>query len=475
MKTTNEKILELIQKLVGERISVPCSRFNELKLFENGNALGYSQFNEILLLLGFDRVTQSFFQFLVDQKIEYVYGSEIKSISQLEKGITAFRKIAVLLYANIKYGFKELARDANELEYQLLTLAPFPKEAFTNRHLPILNIDPIKPEETYLLGYKIREKLLEDLKSNPRDKKLNALDKRRLEIIEIGKRNQISYLTSDHLDVYVATSMRLQHEFISVSRTVQQLENQKSLKDLCLRFFDPTQAYCDNRIDKGLSEGLMLKRAKCTVYLVQESDTLGKDSELASTLAQGKPVIAIVPDGSKEYVDSQITLFKESYHNSSDKEIILELLKIYNPTVAWSYDKDGDTVRQYINGQGSVTDDQVLNILYAKAKKHYDDRYRTLVKSHPLGIQVDLESGVATGVLVVRDVESCAKLIRSHVLREVEYDIVESLENDIEYTYLREKISSCIYRAVTGDTVLTNAFWNFYLNEPNELTLSYTK
>ena len=39
----------------------------------------------------------------------------------------------------------------------------------------------------------------------------------------------------------------------------------------------------------------MLKRAKCTVYSVQDTDTLGKDSELAATLAQGKPVIAYVP------------------------------------------------------------------------------------------------------------------------------------------------------------------------------------
>src|ERR1022692_1131906 len=49
------------------------------------------------------------------------------------------------------------------------------------------------------------------------------------------------------------------------------------------------------QINKGLVEALMLKRARCTVYMVQESDTMGKDSELASTLAQGKPVIAYVP------------------------------------------------------------------------------------------------------------------------------------------------------------------------------------
>src|SRR6202035_3394250 len=67
------------------------------------------------------------------------------------------------------------------------------------------------------------------------------------------------------------------------------------VRKLKLRYFDPTQSQCSYRIDKGLVEALMLKRARCTVYMVQESDTMGKDSELASTLAQGKPVIAYVP------------------------------------------------------------------------------------------------------------------------------------------------------------------------------------
>jgi hypothetical protein len=447
---------------------VECSRFTELKFFENGNVLGYSQFNEILLLLGFDRITQSFFQYLVNQEIEYKHNSSIKSISQLEYGITEFRILAILLYANVKYGFKELARDSEELEYQLLTLAPLDKVTFTKRHEPILKINLIKPEETYLLGYKIRDKLLEDFKNNPNDPNLIALDKRRLEVIEIGTRNQVAYLTSDHLDVYVATSMRLKHEFITVNRTVHQLEEQKVLKDLSLRIFDPTQAYCENRIDKGLSEGLMLKRARCTVYLVQETDTLGKDSELASTLAQGKPVIAIVPIGNEEYVKSQIALFKESYNTYDKKTIILELLKIYDPLVAWSNDDVGQAIRSYINNVGNITEEQVLKILYAKAEKHYNDRFNTLVRSHPLGIQVDLETGVATGVLVVRDVETCAKLIRSHVLKVVEYEIHDTIEKGVEYTYLREKLSQSIYRVITGDPVLTNAFWNFYLNEPRE-------
>lgn len=36
---------------------------------------------------------------------------------------------------------------------------------------------------------------------------------------------------------------------------------QEPVKGLKLRYFDPTQAFCEDRIDKGLVEGLMLKRA----------------------------------------------------------------------------------------------------------------------------------------------------------------------------------------------------------------------
>src|SRR5271167_2370468 len=76
---------------------------------------------------------------------------------------------------------------------------------------------------------------------------------------------------------------------------VNRLMTSPELSDLPIRYFDPTQSYTKERVDKGLVESLMIKRARCTVYSVQDSDTLGKDSELAATLAQGKPVIAYVP------------------------------------------------------------------------------------------------------------------------------------------------------------------------------------
>jgi hypothetical protein len=129
-----------------------------------------------------------------------------------------------------------------------------------------------------------------------------AFAKHLVELDELNKNVQINaqsntnvYLTWDYLDVYVATSMRNNCEFEEVYDFIQDVFLHKPIQSLKLRYFDPTQSKCANARDKGLLEGLMLKRADCTIYMAQEGDTLGKDSELAATLAQGKPVIVYVP------------------------------------------------------------------------------------------------------------------------------------------------------------------------------------
>ena len=111
-----------------------------------------------------------------------------------------------------------------------------------------------------------------------------------------GGLNTSHYLALDYMDVYVATSMRERWEFEDVHTTASEIFSSKVLEKLKLRYFDPTQSFLDNRVDKGLVEALMLKRAHCTIYMAQETDTFGKDSELATTLAQGKPVIVYVPE-----------------------------------------------------------------------------------------------------------------------------------------------------------------------------------
>jgi hypothetical protein len=94
---------------------------------------------------------------------------------------------------------------------------------------------------------------------------------------------------------------------------------------------------------------------------------------------------------------------------------------------------------------------------------HYARRARMLQEDHPLGIQVNLTTGVANGVLVVRTVEDCAELIRRVLMRELEFDLETRAIEGQDYVFLRERVSASIFRVMTGDAMLTNAFWNFYL------------
>ena len=81
-----------------------------------------------------------------------------------------------------------------------------------------------------------------------------------------------------------------------------------------------------------------------------------------------------------------------------------------------------------------------------------------LKETHPLGLQVHLETGVANGVLVARTVPECARLLKKVVLNRLEF----RLEKKGSVYAAVETSTGPIYRVVTGDSHLTNSFWNFY-------------
>jgi hypothetical protein len=456
-----EKQIDLVfwfETLVDDKSTISKAKRAEINSIGDKLILGHSQFNEILLLLGFDRVYPGFFQFLVDGSLEYKDGSAIESLKALETGVERFITLALLWYGNIKFAFKTLSKAPFELEEKVFDTKSWDKNYYTTRHSPITALENIPAEKTYFLGYLIADKLKERIKKDKNDREALDLLKERGEYLKVGKRNQMAYLSSDHLDVYVATSMRLEHEYIFVSRFVSNVFSRGILTELKIRWFDPTQAYCDDRIDKGLSEALMLKRAKCTLYLVQESDTFGKDSELASTLAQGKPVVAYVPNGNKKYVDGLLANLKRLNSKKEALDIVLEQLEVFEPSLAWQ-DKD---VISWLSDKNNVNLADARKYLYEVVKKHYDKRADTLKETHPLGIQVNLISGVANGVLVVRNENDCAKLIHSIIMNDMKFEINTKVVNKEKYVYLTERISKSIFRVKTGDKLLDNSFWNFY-------------
>lgn len=461
---TIDELRKTIENLSGQKSTLNTkSPYKAVVLLNEGVGLGFSQFNELLLMMGYDRVTNAFFQFLVDGSIEYNLNSSIQSYEELKNGVDRFRKLALLQYGNVKYAFKILSKYIEDLEKDLYALSPRDEEEFQMRHDPVFPIEKIPAEETFYLGYIIEQELKSRLKDNPNDEDTKSEEALRISIVNKGQKNHKAYLASDHLDVYVATSMRRRHEYIFVNRITKKIFSHNSLKTLKLRWFDPTQAYCIERIDKGLAEALMLKRAKCTIYLAQETDTLGKDSELASTLAQGKPVIAYVPEGNKQYVNELLLDLKKIHKKSNEAQIILDQLRIFEPSLGWSDPEVQDWIREPTNADINKVRQKFERVV----KSHYDDRAKKLSQHHPLGIQVDLLTGVANGVLVVRTISDCARLIKCILTGKMEFDLETYTNQEGEYLLLKEKISGSIFRVVTGDAMLTNTFWNYYL-EPSE-------
>ncbi len=297
---------------------------------------------------------------------------------------------------------------------------------------------------------------------------------------EVARRNQDIYLTWDHMDVYFATSMRKRWEFEDLFDFVNGLMADPQLAALNLRHFDPTQAFTRDRVDKGLVESLMLKRAKCTVYSVQDTDTLGKDSELAATLAQGKPVIAYVPKVDVEKRTDQLVqedpstvqdrlrfvLYADDRFAQSispdDYEFVrgFRAIEQFEAGRIWRTLPDQEAVNAF--RAAHVGDlERLCRIVAESEARIYERRARTLARSHPLGIQVNLATGVANGVLVVRTIPECAELLRRVVTNALEFELTE---NESMW-YLTERITGCVYRVVTKDRKLTNCFWNFYRRE----------
>jgi hypothetical protein len=168
---------------------------------------------------------------------------------------------------------------------------------------------------------------------------------------------------------------------------------------LKLRHFDPTLSFVDDRITKGLIECLMIRRAKVTIYNAGEQDSLGKDSELAATLAQGKPVIAYIPTDAED-----------------------------------------------------------------EARRARLDRRAGIFKvDHPLGLQIDISSGVAHGIVVVRSPDQCAAMLRKILLNDLQLSIVHESGN----FKLIERDTGSVLRVVTDDVQLTHAFWTYFHRTPS--------
>jgi hypothetical protein len=123
----------------------------------------------------------------------------------------------------------------------------------------------------------------------------------------------------------------------------------------------------------------------------------------------------------------------------------------------WRTVPDPEAVAAFRAAHGADLE-RLCRVIASSEARIYDRRARTLKVSHPLGIQVNLATGVANGVLVVRTIPHCAELLRRVVTNALEFELRETAA----MWYLEERISGCAYRVVSKDRKLTNCFWNFY-------------
>ena len=213
-----KKVIKLLEGLSGESALETSQYHNVLDFLDSHkDGLGYSQFNELLLLLGFDKVSPEFFDFLAIGGPNPQTNSTIQDTEHLEEAVTRFQKLALLAFGNLKFAYKQFSRDSDDLAAWLSFIAPINESRYANRRPPVLPLKDIPPADRYFLGYIVEQQLRARLHANPDDEEAKRSLAKRDTIVEDGKRNQVSYLTSDYLDVYVATSMRERHEFLAVA------------------------------------------------------------------------------------------------------------------------------------------------------------------------------------------------------------------------------------------------------------------
>ncbi len=306
-----------------------------------------------------------------------------------------------------------------------------------------------------------------------------------------GEQNSETYFAMHDLDVYVATSMREPLHFTTNHRFVTQLFEMEELRDWQLRYFDPTQSYLPDRIQKGLTECLMIKRARVTIYNAQEEDTFGKDAEAAVALAQGKPVIVFVArmferdeKFAKLYADLDHApkmqrdelvslLFKDGLLSESQAaqyrapektkaDLIDQVARDHASKVMEQMEAneiEGELVHQGYNAHKS-TKKELVEFACGRISK-LERRALIFQDIHPLSLQVSPMDGVARGVIVTRSVKATAGVLRELLLNTMKYVIQPFKDNWV----LVDGITRSPIRVVTKNSVLTTAFWNEFSRE----------
>jgi hypothetical protein len=525
--TKEEKLLGLFQKMTGSEkegnltLSEPL-RNNIFALRRAGSDEEKLEIiNRILVLIASDRICSEFLT-VVFKDIDF------SNLEKVEKCVDKFRYLSLLEYADFKDGFEIFRNEGDKLEKAWSRyFSPSPQKNKVPLSLEIIPAGQLYQLGYLAYSYyenveREREKLREifkeaqekgiytreEIETLAKEKGEDLIDlwanagisevddlilsekeqsptsfKNLMQTIDFhctkcernqieearekGQRNTIQYLSTQDIDVYIATSMRNPLDFSMNSIFVDKLRNHAEISDFDLTFFDPTQAYIRDRIQKGLLENIMVARTSVTVYNAQESDTFGKDAEAGLTHAFCKPVIVYVtrlfgedlPKTLMEKID-KIGVYSElqkiysdldslaleerdDFLNSfRDKDYLTEpeVEKLKKP------DKDKNEAIEYIidkkikplmnrledHDMGiellqkgystSELEEPVVEFCIKRIKK-LEERALLFRELHPLTFQISPLDGIARGVFVTRSVDKTAELLRALLMGKVEYEV----------------------------------------------------
>jgi hypothetical protein len=283
-----------------------------------------------------------------------VNGGGVRSLRQVRWGLERFFTDALLYFGSVRDAYEKLGKKSTKELFELFAKRRFDSEGMTARGMA-LPFHAIPVDDRYLIAElackaysplekgtelliefvllkayqergagKIKVKDLFDgesalAKSDPQTQmmlqftteefaeetvssqeeireKVQAVAKRFVEARRLAVLNTRLYLSIvNELDVYVATSMRRRSDFREMNRDTARIFSHPPLRQLHVRYFDPTISAADGHEDKGLIECLMVKCAKALIYFAGESDSFGKDAEVSMALSLGKPVIILCP------------------------------------------------------------------------------------------------------------------------------------------------------------------------------------
>jgi len=316
------------------------------------------------------------------------------------------------------------------------------------------------------------------------------------EVRERGRKNTFAYLSTGEIDIYFATSMRTRLDFLSNANFIEKVIKSPDLERYNILYFDPTQSYLDDRIQKGLIESIMIKKCKMVVYNAGEKETFGKDSEAGIALAHGKFVVVYVPrvlpenNNLREFYQlldtpyKNVKKFAEELNKLGyiDDKQLEEIYKLDSVERAFSIDKEEPSAVIYnsqklrelffrIPKEDILRDLLFLGYNLGEIKDTHEYAYKKMIlfehramlfrQIHPLAFQVSPIDGVARGLLVARTPDTVAKIIRAILLKENIFKIQGEDPNEKNYL-LVDNLTNSPIRVMPKDSAIRLALSKAY-------------